>query len=248
MKPILILQLRPIDEVADNEYQAFLRHGGLRVDETHRIRMEQESLVGIDLQKYSGVIMGGGPSNVSDEEDSKPAFQRRFEAEVFTLYDQLFELDLPYLGSCYGLGSLINYAGGLVSKAQYAEPAGPTTIYLQAAAADDTLMQGLPSSFLAFVGHKEACQFVPEGGVLLAGSEACPVQIVRFQTNIYATQFHVELDAEGMIVRIQNYRNHGYFEPASADALIERVRQVEAPVPHQLLRRFVARCRALRPA
>lgn len=243
MKPILILQLRPIDEVADNEFQAFLHHGGLQEEETHRIRMERESVAGIDLTQYAGVIMGGGPSNISDDEAIKPEFQRRFEAELFPLFDQLFELDLPYLGSCYGLGALINYADGLVSKAQYGEQAGPTTIFLQEAAKTDALLAGLPLSFLAFVGHKEACQFVPEGGTLLAGSEACPVQIIRFKQNIYATQFHVELDAQGMIVRIQNYRNHGYFDPASAETLIQAVKKVEAQVPHQILRRFVARCR-----
>lgn len=243
MKPILILQLRPIDEVADNEFQAFLHHGGLQEEETHRIRMERESVDGIDLTQYAGVIMGGGPSNISDDEAIKPDFQRRFEAELFPLFDQLFELDLPYLGSCYGLGALINYADGLVSKAQYGEQAGPTTIFLQEDAKTDALLTGLPLSFLAFVGHKEACQFVPKGGVLLAGSEACPVQIIRFKQNIYATQFHVELDAQGMIVRIQNYRNHGYFDPASAETLIQAVKKVEAQVPHQILRRFVARCR-----
>lgn len=242
MKPILILQLRPIDVVANNEYQAFLKHGNLREKEVHRIRMEKESIAGVDLSQYAGVIMGGGPSNISDDEAIKPDFQRRFEAEFSPFFDQVFALDLPYLGSCYGLGALVHYAGGLVSKAQFSEQAGPTTIYLQEAAETDPLLVGLPTSFTAFVGHKEACQFVPKGGVLLAGSEACPVQIVRFQQNIYATQFHVELDAQGMTVRIQNYQNHGYFDPASAEALIQAVQQVEAKVPHQILKRFVARC------
>ena len=50
MKPILILQLRQIDEVADNEYEAFLHHGHLKKEETHRIRMERESIAEVDLQ------------------------------------------------------------------------------------------------------------------------------------------------------------------------------------------------------
>ncbi len=65
---------------------------------------------------------------------------------------------------------------------------------------------------------------------------------MRFQSNIYATQFHVELDAPGMTVRIQNYQNHGYFDPASAETLIAAVSKVEAKVPHRILRRFVERC------
>jgi hypothetical protein len=60
MKPFLILQLRPIDEVSDNEYESFLRYGGLEASETHRVRIEKESLVDIDLKHFSGVILGGG--------------------------------------------------------------------------------------------------------------------------------------------------------------------------------------------
>jgi len=40
---------------------------------------------------------------------------------------------------------------------------------------------------------------------LLAGSEGCPVQMVRFRKNIYATQFHCELDAQGIAERIRYY-------------------------------------------
>ncbi len=101
MKPFLILQLRPINEVADNEYQAFLTHARLRAEDTHRIRMERESLTGIDLKRYAGVIMGGGPSNISDDLNEKTDFQRRFEAELVPFFDQVFALDFPYLGSCY---------------------------------------------------------------------------------------------------------------------------------------------------
>lgn len=116
MKPFLILQLRLLDEVSDNEYEAFLRYGGLQADETRRVRIEKESLADIDLGRFSGVILGGGPSNVSDPTTEKPDFQRRFEAELNSLYDQIFGLDFPYMGSCYGLGSVMNYAGGVVGK------------------------------------------------------------------------------------------------------------------------------------
>jgi GMP synthase (glutamine-hydrolysing) len=243
MKPFLILQLRPIDEVSDNEYESFLRYGGLEASETHRVRIEKESLVDIDLKHFSGVILGGGPSNVSDDSAAKPDYQRRFEAELNLLYDQLFALDIPYMGSCYGLGSIVNYAGGLVSKEKYSEKVGLTTVRLSEHGQNDPLLQGLPDSFQAFVGHKEACQFVPEGGVLLASSSACPVQIVRFKRNIYATQFHSELDAEGISLRIHYYRDHGYFKPETAAALMEKAKDVKAEVPPQILRRFVDRYR-----
>lgn len=67
--------------------------------------------------------------------------------------------------------------------------------------------------------------------------------MVRFKRNIYATQFHTELDAEGLVLRIQYYRNYGYFEPESAAALIEEVKDAKAEVPQQILRRFVEKFR-----
>lgn len=243
MKPLLILQLRADDEVADNEYEAFLRYGDLGEKEAYRIRIEQESLNGLDLNDFCGVILGGGPSNISDDFAEKPDFQRRFEAELNSLFDQIFELDFPYMGSCYGLGAVVNYAGGRVTKEKYSEKVGLTTVRLSEKANDDLLLRGLPSSFQAFVGHKEACQNLPAGGILLGSSESCPVQMVRFKQNIYATQFHVELDAEGIILRIQFYRNHGYFAPESAEVLIEMAKNSKAEVPQLILKRFVEICR-----
>jgi GMP synthase (glutamine-hydrolysing) len=57
----------------------------------------------------------------------------------------------------------------------------------------------------------------------------CPVQMFRIGENVYATQFHPEADAEEFILRINTYRNHGYFEPHEADELKKRVSQKSAP-------------------
>ena len=99
IKPFLILQLRELDEAADSEFRAFLRYGNLKESDVRRIRMEKESFSDIDIKNYSGIIVGGGPSNVSDREDSKPEYQRRFEHELRHLYLQVVEhWDLkPYL-------------------------------------------------------------------------------------------------------------------------------------------------------
>ena len=240
-KPFLILQLRPLDAAADDEYKAFLTYGNLADSQVHRVRMERESIAALDPANYSGVIVGGGPSNVSDDEANKPAFQLRFESELNKLYDKIFEQDIPYLGSCYGLGSMVRYAGGLVSKERYSEDVGAVEIRLNKQGKSDSLLSGLPDSFIALVGHKEACQGVPEGGVLLGSSATCPVQIVRFGKNMYATQFHCELDAEGITKRIQYYKHHGYFDPEQADELIALTKDLKLEAPHLILKRFVER-------
>ena len=85
MKPFLILQLRPEDEASDNEFEAFLKYGGLTERDSHRIRMEKEGIPEIDLNEYSGIILGGGPSNVSDKIEIKEDYEIRFENELSNL-------------------------------------------------------------------------------------------------------------------------------------------------------------------
>jgi GMP synthase (glutamine-hydrolysing) len=128
-----------------------------------------------------------------------------------------------------------------VSDERYGETAGAQTIELTDAAREDPLLQGIPQAFRAFAGHKEACQDVPPGAVLLAASAGCPVQMVRVGQRVYATQFHPELDGDGLALRIEVYRHAGYFDPAEADALIALGHREAITVPSRILRRFVSR-------
>lgn len=241
MKPVLILQLRPEDDASHGEYEAFLKHGGLSAEQTVRVRMERDGLGTIDLDEYAGVIVGGGPHNVSDPVGKKPPEQKEYEPALYELLQEIVERDHPYLGACYGIGALSCALGGEVSKEKYGEEVGGVTITLTEDGVQDPLLQGLPHEFRAFCGHKEACQDVPAGAVLLASSATCPVQMLRFATNVYATQFHPELDADGIAVRINIYKHAGYFPPEDAEALIADTKQENITVPMQILKRFVAR-------
>ena len=49
---------------------------------------------------------------------------------------------------------------------------------------------------------------------------------------------------EGFTVRIHAYKNHGYFPPEEADALIVAVNQADTPYAREILRRFVERYRS----
>jgi GMP synthase (glutamine-hydrolysing) len=241
-KPFLILQLRPVDAACENELQAILSYGG--IENYVRVRMEKEGVPEVDLNAYSGIIIGGGPSNVSDDPKIKHAFQLKFEAELKRLYRKVFNADFPLLGTCYGVGSLVDYVGGSVSKDKYYEAPGAVDIHISEEGKNDPLLKGLPSPFRAFVGHKEACQVLPQEAVQLAGSETCPYQMLRFQKNIYAVQFHPELDFEGLKLRILVYKHEGYFDPEAAEVLIQENEKEEIIVPPLILKRFVGRYRS----
>ncbi|WP_431949195.1 glutamine amidotransferase [Nocardia lijiangensis] len=241
-KPCLLLQLRPERAAADDEYFAILRAGELDAGDVVRVHMDEE-LPHVELDDYAAVIVGGGPSNVSSPEANKYGYQRRFEPRLKKLVTEIVGRDFPYLGACYGLGVLADVLGGKVGGDRYAETAGAQTIELTDGAAADPLLRDLPQSFRAFVGHKEACQEVPPGATLLAGSSGCPVQMIRTGQHVYATQFHPELDGHGLAIRIDAYRHAGYFKPEEADYLTELGHRETITVPPEILRRFFIRYR-----
>ena len=240
-KPFLILQQRPEDETSDDEFAAILRYGGLDHQSVHRVRMEKEGVPPINLDNYSAVLMGGGPYNVSDDEKTKPPEQKKFEIELQPLMTQMIERDFPFLGACSGISQLSKHLGGTISKERYAETVKATTITLTEEGIVDPLLKGLPRSFRAFGGHKESCQDVAPNAVLLASSEICPFHIIRVRNNLYATQFHTELDKEGLALRIRFYKNLGYFPPEDAEKLIEASEKEIITVPGTILSRFVSK-------
>ena len=240
MKPFLLLASRAEDEAAEEEYAAFLRVTGLHPVRLHRVRMEAAPLPPIDLDDYAGVFVGGGPFNSSDPENDKSPAQRRVEAELTPLLGEMVERDFPFFGACYGIGTLGVHQGGVIDRT-YGEPIGAVPISLTEAGLRDPVLAGMPPQFLAFVGHKEACRVLPPSAVLLAGSAGCPVQMFRVKQNLYATQFHAELDVAGLITRVRVYRDAGYFPPEELDELIARVSRAIVTDPPRMLHNFVAR-------
>ena len=222
MKPFLMLAIRAEDVAADDEYAAMLRCTGLDEGQLHRIRMEQAPLGSVDLDKWSGIILGGGPFQSSDDEEIKSATQRRVEAELAALLDDVVEQDFPFLGACYGIGTLGRHQGAVVDRT-YAEPIGGVRIKVTRAGQEDLLFKRAGSSFGAYSGHKEAISKLPAHAVTLAYSDR-PVQAFRIGRRVYATQFHPELDLDGLATRIAVYKYAGYFKPEEADDVLAAAR------------------------
>lgn len=244
MKPFLILQLRPEPEASDNEFEAFLAKGGLREAETHRVRLEREEIpADLDLASYSGVIVGGGPGCVSDPDETKPPIEKHIEDEILALMPQITAQDIPFMGCCYGIGILAHHLGGRVSKERFGEDVGAVACEITPEGRGDPVLSGLPERFNALVGHKEAVQALPPGCVHLLRSEPCPFQMIRYGRNVYATQFHPEADGAVFALRIEIYKDKGYFPPEEAQALTDRVLASEVDLAPQILRNFVDRYR-----
>lgn len=239
MKPFLLLGTRDHDSAAQGEYEAVLRHGGLGEENLVRIRVESGPLPWLNLDDYSGIILGGSAFTSSDSH--KTPVQVRVEEDLTGLVARILDTDFPFLGLCYGVGIVSTVLGSQVDR-EFGEPVGAIAIEVTPEGRLDPLLRGIPDTFHAFVGHKEACNGLPPVATLLARGAKCPVQMYRVGMNVYVTQFHPELDADDLVYRMQVYQNHGYFDP---DELAELTRMAYAsPVAgeqHLVLSNFVQR-------
>ena len=238
-KPFLLLQSRSEDEASDDEYQAFLKFGGLKPAELTRLRLDMGLRPQVALDDYAGVLMGGGAANFAYDDTQKSPEQREFEAYILPLVQRIVATDTPFLGACLGVGALVTALGGRTSF-DYSEAVGAVDIRLTPEAKNDQLLAGMPAEFRGFVGHKEGVVEPPSRCVVLARSSTC-VQMLRVGRNVYATQFHPELDADGLALRINIYKHAGYFAPSEAQALIDVVRREHVTEPVKILQQFIKR-------
>ncbi|AGB23774.1 GMP synthase family protein [Mycobacterium sp. JS623] len=235
--PFLLMSIRAEDAAADDEYAAMMRFTGLDTNGMQRIRLTHRALGDIDLADWSGIILGGGPYNVSDAPEAKSQTQLRVESELLPLIGRIVDHDFPFLGCCYGVGTLGSIIGATIDRT-YPEPVGAITVTLTEQGRRDPLLADLPETFDAYGGHKEGASALPSGMASLAYSADCPIQAFRVGNNVYATQFHPELDAVGICTRIDVYKDYGYFAPETAESLKTAALDRSIDYPPTILRRF----------
>ena len=193
----------------------------MRTEDTCRIRIEKNGIpTNLNIDDFTAIIVGGSPFDISTPEDKKSTIQKKIEADFNKLLQQVVTRDFPFFGACSGNGLLGNYLGTRIST-KYSEPVNCVTLDITEAGKQDKLLKSFPEQIDVLLGHKEAVDTTPEGATLLMTDRDCPVQMFRVGENIYATQFHPEADAKEFSLRIDTYRNHGYFEPHEADELKE---------------------------
>ncbi|WBU37053.1 glutamine amidotransferase [Homoserinibacter sp. YIM 151385] len=239
-RPFLLVTTRDDDVAARGERELFLRLMGLEPERLEHVRAEQAPLPSIDPADYAGILLAGSPYTSTDPVESKSAAQLRVEHEVAELLDRVIAADAPFLGACWGIGTLGLHQGATIDR-RFGEQTAAVPITLTPEGEADPLFGRLPRVFDAFVGHKEAVSELPPHAVLLATGAACPVQAFRVGTHQYATQFHPELDATAMLARVALYRTSGYFPADEVDAVAARVAAADVRASHLVLRGFAER-------
>ncbi|GBE15841.1 GMP synthase [glutamine-hydrolyzing] [bacterium BMS3Abin14] len=128
-----------------------------------------------------GIILSGGPSSVLD--DGAPLVPV-----------ELFDLDVPFLGICYGMQLITHLLGGKVGKSHNREY-GPAQLRV-----DDSgdLFAGFKTDadnrIKVWMSHGDRIESAPPGFLPIAHTENSPVAAMKHQSSrIFAVQFHPEV-------------------------------------------------------
>lgn len=239
MLPFLLVSTRPEDDAVETEYELFQRVTGLNSQQLHQVRLDMLGLPDITVTDYAGIFVAGSPYDTTTPEEKQSATQKRTEAELARLFDQVIAVQVPCLTTGYGTEVAAREMGGQVTT-RWGEPPQMIDIVLTDEGQNDPILAGFPREFLTYVGHHEAVEVMPQGAVLLASSATCPVQMMRVGDNFYATQFNPEIDSDVISARLNAYRDAGWGGAEDFDQLVLIGKQGQGR--HQagrLLRNFV---------
>lgn len=134
---------------------------------------------------FRAVICLGGPMNVYEEE------KYRFLKEEDIFLRRVVEDEVPFLGICLGAQLIAKATGARVKKNPEKE-IGWYKIVLNDHGLKDDLFKDFPEVFNVFQWHGDTFG-IPSGGKRLAFSECCQNQALKYGSNIYGIQFHVEV-------------------------------------------------------
>jgi len=136
--------------------------------------------VSMDFIKSFGakaIVLSGSPSSVYEE--GSPSISK-----------EIFEMDLPILGICYGMQLICDLFGGKVKKAAKKEFGQFTVDILQSC----ELFRGIESPTIVLMSHGDSVVCIPEGYIHTAKSDNTEFCAMRHKEKpIYGIQFHPEV-------------------------------------------------------
>lgn len=186
-KEILIVKNKT--EEGPGLLEILLKENGIRY---HIVDLNQGQLFPL-VDSYGAVIVLGGPDSANDDDKKMANELARIKETVAA--------NIPYLGICLGLQTLVKSMSGQVVKSRtkevgFIDPDGNQfTIELTEQGQKDLLFKGLNRSFNVFHLHGETVEITDEMSLLATG-KFCRNQIVKIGSNAYGIQCHFELTPE----------------------------------------------------
>lgn len=136
-------------------------------------KIYQETLA----RKPQAIIFTGGPASVYEQNAPK-------------VEKELFELNIPILGICYGLQLLAQTLGGKVVSPDYKEYGKVELIKKE----NTKFLSGVDQKTICWMSHRDYVETLPKGFKITAFSKQCPACIIENdEKKIYGVQFHPEV-------------------------------------------------------
>ncbi len=131
----------------------------------------------IKEKKPEGIILSGGPASVYSENSPKAD-------------ENIFDLDIPILGICYGGQFIAQNFNGKVSRADKREYGRVKLDILD----KKGLFKNINEEMKCWMSHTDYIEEPPEGFEVTAKSDTCPAAAIKNDDKkIYAVQFHPEV-------------------------------------------------------
>ncbi|HOP86478.1 MAG TPA: glutamine-hydrolyzing GMP synthase [Syntrophorhabdaceae bacterium] len=127
--------------------------------------------------KPKGIVFSGGPKSLTKE-----------DAPV--IGKEIFELNIPILGICYGLQLITKLFKGEIDTSTKREY-GKSHIFLDEY---DSLLKGLKNGDVVWMSHQDRIFSLPQDFKALAHTENSPFAVIKDKKrDIYGVQFHPEV-------------------------------------------------------
>ncbi len=126
--------------------------------------------------KPKGIILSGGPSSVN-------------ASDANLIPKEIYELDIPIFGICYGMQLTVHLLDGKVAKGSIGEY-GKSTFFKDK---NVSLLKDVPESSTVWMSHFDEVEILPNGFEEIGHTSTCIAGIVNEEKKIYATQFHPEV-------------------------------------------------------
>jgi GMP synthase-like glutamine amidotransferase len=138
-----------------------------------------------EIRQIPALIVMGGAMGANDDA------RHPFLTDLKNLIRSCVAARIPYLGICLG-GQLLAAALGAKVVSNRREELGTLKVVLTNDGKSDRLFCGIAEEFSTFQWHHDSFD-IPEGGILLASSAACPHQAFRVGDSAWGLQFHPEV-------------------------------------------------------
>ena len=126
-----------------------------------------------------GIIFTGGPNSVYSEKSPK-------------VDKEIFELDIPILGICYGCQLMAYLLGGKVSDASNKSEYGKAEVKLNI---ESEIFKNISETEICWMSHTDFISEVPKNFNIIGETSTCPTAAIECSDKkLYGVQFHPEVN------------------------------------------------------